>query len=752
MSDGTPEATEFDDPLCDWTGHQKPIKSTTMNDGCSRISVAAAELVRKRLGLSGGTPSAYQGRINGAKGVWIVSGPTHSSKTDDKKIWIEISESQEKFKPHDEDTDDDYDINRWTFEVIKATAPVKANTLNIAFIPILEDRGVQHAALQSFIKDIMVSQRRELIACVKDPVALRAWVNRNMVRDSDRINERLGNLDKQWLGGLPFARVDRVMYLLEAGFTPSQLPILGDFVQKMARQHFSTVVSTYQIPLPRSTLVMGIADPTDTLKPGEIHLCLTEPISDESSGQRFSMFNDIEVLVARHPSLRPSDIQKVKAVFYPELAHLNDVVVFPSKGCIPLASKLQGGDYDGDTFWMCWEPALTKDFKNAPSPLPDQIATPEEMGIEVDRRKLGEFMSGPDPVRQFLAEGFKFGLQPELLGWCTNLHKRLAYIENSLRSYGVSSLADLHDLLIDARKNGYIYGLKQYEEYVRRTTKLKKPSIPKQGYEEAVNVGYEDEARSKAVKIPENLVHILDILHFDLVDVEIKACFHELAKFCNLSHTASIDQYLSQPYENERDKADDVIRQELRELEDAFRNIYNNSWNPTLHPTTKGLVTNDRTHGGQDRWSAALQRCYPMYKALQPRNLNHPIINRWMERLGQGPSKWDLIKASTLYAKFPYNEKTPSKSMFAWNMAGEYFMYIKAHEEPGMRPIRPIMLANMKPNKHKVVLDEDDDIEGSLALPPSLADKILNDLTQKDDEGPSDGDEFSSAADFLDLE
>ena len=32
-----------------------------------------------------------------------------------------------------------------------------------------------------------------------------------------------------------------------------------------------------------------------------------------------------------------------------ELRHLVDVVVFPTTGSFPLAAKLQGGDYDGDT-------------------------------------------------------------------------------------------------------------------------------------------------------------------------------------------------------------------------------------------------------------------------------------------------------------------------------------------------------------------------------------------------------------------
>jgi hypothetical protein len=46
-------------------------------------------------------------------------------------------------------------------------------------------------------------------------------------------------------------------------------------------------------------------------------------------------------------------MQKVRAVYKEELSHLTNVVVFLSKGSVPLAQKLQGGDYDDDTFWLC---------------------------------------------------------------------------------------------------------------------------------------------------------------------------------------------------------------------------------------------------------------------------------------------------------------------------------------------------------------------------------------------------------------
>jgi hypothetical protein len=756
MSDGNPppeakkfpEATEFNDPRCDWSRYQKPIKPTAMNDGCARISVGACRMIWQELGLRGSIPSAFQARVNGAKGVWIRSGPIDTTSQEHLDVWIEISASQEKFEPHDEDTDKNFDHNRWTFEVLKATHSLKSNNLNVAFIPILEDRGVQHSDLQSFIKGIMDAQRHELITSAKDPVMLRSWVHKHMVSDSDRISGKLGNLDNQWQGGLPFARVDRVMYLLEAGFTPSELPILGDLVEKIAKQHFSIAVASFRVQLPRSTIVMGIADPTGLLQPGEIQLMFTSPIINDISGECFPFLDNKEVLVARHPSLRHSDIQKVRAVYRPELAYLTDVVVFPRTGCFPLASKLQGGDYDGDTFWVCWEPALTKDFKNAPAPLPDQLPKPEDLGITVDRRKLSELLSSPNPVKRFLSESFKFRFQPEILGRCTNLHKRLSYRENSLVSGGVDELADLHGYLIDAPKNGYIFGEKKFGEYVKKVAKLSKPSLPQKGYEEAMSVGFDDE--SQTVKAPDDLVHILDILYFDLMEPEIRAALQELKDICKSSNTTGVDKALAEPYEYEQANADDQIRQELRELEVAFQNIYFKHWNPTMHPPARGLLDGNRTQGGQDRWVAALNKCYPMYKDLKPKNLDHPIIKRWMLRVGQGPSTWDLIKASALYTKFSYNTRTPSKAMFAWNMAGQHLMYIKAHNDPNFRPITAEMLKAMNPRKVTAMAKDREEGNGSPAISFSLGEKVLNDLTQDEDDYASEGDDFSSAADFLD--
>lgn len=749
MSDGTPEATEFNDthPCCDWSGYQRPIKSTAMNDGCSRISVGACRDIWKKLGLTGPIPSAFQARINGAKGVWIRSAPSDTKSEQDLAIWIEISASQEKFKAHDEDTDDNFDANRWTFEVVSTTHSLKSNTLNVAFIPILKDRDVKYSDLEELIKGIMDAERHELVSSMKDPVRLRAWVYKHMISDSDRTKDSHDILNDQRKGALPFARVDRVIHLLEAGFTIADLAILGDYVEKVVKQFFSKALASFRIRLPRSTMVMGIADPTCTLQPGEISMFFSTPIIDEISGELFPFLDDKEVLVARHPSLRCSDIQKVRAVYRPELAYLTDVVVFASKGCVPLASKLQGGDYDGDTFWLCWEPALTRDFKNAPAPLPDDLPNPKAMGIKVDRRELGETLSGPDPVKSFLSESFRFRFQPELLGRCTNLHKRLAYRENSLTSKGVAALADLHDYLIDSAKNGYIYSEEDFENYVRSRAGLPKASLREMGYEEAMMVGFEDDHLSKQIKAPQNLVHILDTLYFGLMEPGIRAAIRDVNDLCIPKNVLGLDEMLIEPLQFELPSRDPLIRQELQALMEAFPAI-NAAWNVTMFPIAKGLINDDHSQGGRERWTAALDKCQPMYEALLPQNLNHDLVKRWIKHRHQGPTEWDLIKASALYTKWPY-ERNKGKAAFIWNLAGKHLIYIKARDDPNMRPIRANMLDALKPAKLKAVAKKDIDMTGSS---PTLGATILNDLTQQDDDFPSDSDDFSSAADFLDRE
>lgn len=69
--------------------------------GCARISQAAAKEVWKHLQVPGPCPSIFQARIGPWKGIWFLDGQ------EDDQVWIEVNDSQSKFKRHREDLTDE---------------------------------------------------------------------------------------------------------------------------------------------------------------------------------------------------------------------------------------------------------------------------------------------------------------------------------------------------------------------------------------------------------------------------------------------------------------------------------------------------------------------------------------------------------------------------------------------------------------------------------------------------------------------
>ena len=94
----------------------------------------------------------------------------------------------------------------------------------------------------------------------------------------------------------------------------------------------------------------------------KIHLGFSSNVRDPRSHWEEVMLHDIDVLVALLQALLPSDIQKVRAVFWPELRVYRHVVIFLSKSYCVLAENLSGGDYEGDRAWVFWEPRLVEPF------------------------------------------------------------------------------------------------------------------------------------------------------------------------------------------------------------------------------------------------------------------------------------------------------------------------------------------------------------------------------------------------------
>ena len=232
-----------------------------------------------------------------------------------------------------------------------------------------------------------------------------------------------------------------------------------------------------------SANVFMIADPSNTLDADEVHVSFSRPFKDSQGFDQY-LLHGVDVLVARLPAQLPSDIQRVRTVFRPELEQLRDVVVFSSRGRTSLASKLSGGDYDGDKAWICWDQNLVAPFENAN--VPDQ-RPPEFFGISKDESKVSDFVQSGDYITKFLVHAFEFNLQRSLLGKCTLHHEALCYARGDINSPEAIQLAQLAGHLVDGPKNGLKFNDSAWTALMKRMNLPQRLGAP----------AYKDRRRSK---------------------------------------------------------------------------------------------------------------------------------------------------------------------------------------------------------------------------------------------------------------
>lgn len=674
LADGTPESEEFNDRSLKFEYSSSLLhEKAVMNDGCSLISVGAAKELCDDLGITGVHPVACQGRINGCKGVWMISAPYDTTEPKHRRRWIQMTESQRKVMPRDEDFTNSCEPDRWSFELVKFTSPPKPSTLNLDFIPILQNRHVSRDTLQQVIESQLEMDFSAFFNSLNDPVSLRRWLH-SEYSGMEELNRKLGIKEAS---NFPSDWVEKSILLLESGFNPLTNQYLAMCIQQVIKLWLSSVRSKLRIHLGKSAMVLGIADPTGCLKPGEVHMAFSETFRNEASGEHWSHLKG-EVLVARHPSLRCSDIQKVRAVYKEELSHLTDVVVFPSKGCIPLAHKLQGGDYDGDTFWLCWDTRLTTDFRNAPAPLREP--TLDYYGIKKDTRKLREVLGSDNNVDTWLSECFEFKLQEDLLGKVTKMHGKLAYKENSISSKKVEDLAGLHDLVIDSAKNDYTLALSALNDFVRKKLGIRGPL-----YKPAYESWMDSTVDSTIGRLEPNLKHIIDYLLFKIVNPRIE----QFTKDCQqkLADAESYDEDLIKPYQDRQASIDPIIVDVLRRMNTDLAKV--NFIGNSVEKMTKELYT------------LQASRVLEAYTAVQPIHTEDRIVQEWLHRTTPNSfNTWELIKASAFYL-----DQHQFRLTLAFLVAGKELCQIKALAEPGSKVVVGDLWEIYKPKKEKKVIN-----------------------------------------------
>ncbi len=171
--------------------------------------------------------------------------------------------------------------------------------------------------------------------------------------DNDEVRRIAANfLSKSGEIDLPKPKIGQNM--IKMGYSLSE-PHLRHILDEQCKSSLQSL-RKMKIPLRDGQYLWGIPDPTTppSLEEGQIYV--------RSSILHHSLPHDEDVIVSRHPMGHPGDLQKLRHVDNKSvrkfLGNRRNVVVFSVKGSRPAAGMMSGGDYDGDTFIVLWNPKI----------------------------------------------------------------------------------------------------------------------------------------------------------------------------------------------------------------------------------------------------------------------------------------------------------------------------------------------------------------------------------------------------------
>ncbi|KAJ9479081.1 RNA-dependent RNA polymerase [Pseudozyma hubeiensis] len=467
-------------------------KAVEMTDGAGCMSLAVARDIAQYLGYDT-IPSAFQGRIAGAKGVWYVDPNAERALPGEKQErWIKIRTSQKKINyPENEPQD----LSQLVIDLLGPSRTFPHSALSRQIILVMKNNGVpmntfadmQRAELRAIADEISDwsgfsdAARMRLATVVERLCKVESMKSKRSIDSAEHRaqgmeshvgtkggDQGLGDDDRELLfgqngrhlwNGMPVSKHERAYEMLLGGFHPEKCAYLSDLLVDIADLAMKKLISRFAIPVARCAEAMMIPDHTGTLEEGEIQFRFSgENLLDPDTRLRLTHVPEGEVLVTRHPCLLPTDVRKVRAVIRPELSIFKDVVLFSTKGKRSLASLLSGGDYDGDLVRVFWEPKLVEPFKNSDVRYAD---CPFDIGQVFDRNelKVAEFVQAHEKLHKderdrLLAEQLVAGaFQPAVHGIYGRLHLYAA-LEFGTGSEEAIDLAHKFAQALDSQKTG----------------------------------------------------------------------------------------------------------------------------------------------------------------------------------------------------------------------------------------------------------------------------------------------------------
>jgi RNA-dependent RNA polymerase len=322
-----------------YTHNNDPRRGKNLVDGAGRISRRMFDPAIASLPSSVGQICAFQFRFGGSKGVFVVCDEEHM------RCDLLLRESNVKFQS--------------THRALCLVQPA-------SYFPLALNREMLNL-LFSFIHHGESSERWDPFPVVRklQKIELASAAEMFIRRES-----ALRELKK---------RIQREGLDLEALCTHS-FDLYGDcFVKQMLSVIYHSrcrmLRTKTHIPLEQGAYLMGIPDPTGTLRDGEVFYQLVDPSRDHMVGSG-------RQLIYRNPCLDPGDLRIVTAVDIPALRRYSNVLIFPAAStCLrSLSAECSGGDLDGDMFSIIFDESLIPPMEFPPADY-DQIANMAKLEI-----------------------------------------------------------------------------------------------------------------------------------------------------------------------------------------------------------------------------------------------------------------------------------------------------------------------------------------------------------------------------------
>eukprot|EP01125_Pyxidicula_operculata_P015947 TRINITY_DN5443_c1_g2_i1.p1 TRINITY_DN5443_c1_g2~~TRINITY_DN5443_c1_g2_i1.p1 ORF type:complete len:1098 (-),score=176.09 TRINITY_DN5443_c1_g2_i1:84-3377(-) len=444
----------------------------TFSDGVGRISHELAKEITTKMKLKC-IPSAFQIRLKGAKGMLAVYPNMR------KGINISLRKSMIKFMTT---STQNY------LEIISYSRP-NIGTINRQVISILDSLQVGNK-----ITMYLENKMKELIKNLDDSL-----IDKQIALDTLK---KFINKNRSAVLALQTPNFE-----CSEPYIQSQLRLTRAILLRDLRKKHRMIIDD-------SRVLFGVMDETGSLSEGEVFIQYSTDYFEKKPSQPKVCVGN--VIVCKHPVLHPGDVRKFKSVDYPELHHLVDVIVFPSKGYRPHPDELSGSDLDGDEYFATWDKEIVGGFSDN--------YTPNDYSAIKKPAPEEQIVLSLDDIKEFF---IKYQVH-DLVGRICNAHLAMAdKLENGVKSIQCIELAVLHSVAVDFAKTSVPAKIppelipREYPEYIDSKGKKTYTSTKVLGrmfqsivYNKISDLGYFDVGIDKDIVNPDDESQMSDVREF----------------------------------------------------------------------------------------------------------------------------------------------------------------------------------------------------------------------------------------------